>query len=222
MGQSANTIARRVVDPKTRTITEDLSRDGGDARGAKSFHVVMTVDGDRFTMTESSGAFTGSGSLVGEPWQWTSWRSTSKITNTTIEVESQDQLTPSGLISQKTIKQAGATIGTTRDELKSFDCAHWDEARSALATPVLDRAACEHACRNFATLKYWEHADLEISVLPPSEQAAARAAKLEDFTAKLAAGLDSCIAGCLAANNAEQTACWANAKTAAQLAACEQ
>src|SRR5882724_3071643 len=67
MGQSSHTIARRIVDPATRTITEDVRHDSAGAHGAKSFHVVMTVDGDHFTMTESSGAFTGTGSLVGDP-----------------------------------------------------------------------------------------------------------------------------------------------------------
>jgi hypothetical protein len=37
---------------------------------------------------------------------------------------------------------------------------------------------------------------------------------------KLAAGLPACITACVAANNAVQTACWADAKTADALDAC--
>ena len=108
----------------------------------KSF-VVMTVDGSAFTMRETSGAFTGTGSLVGEPWQWTSWSSVSQSPNTSITVESHDELTAARMKATKQIKQAGKLIGTTSDDLKAFDCTQWEDARTALATPVIDRAACE-------------------------------------------------------------------------------
>src|SRR4051812_40963624 len=66
MGQRARTIARRVVDPAAGQVVEDVSHDEAGAHGAKSFHVVMKVQGDRFELTETGGAFTGSGTLAGE------------------------------------------------------------------------------------------------------------------------------------------------------------
>lgn len=221
MGQTSHTIARRTVDPVARTITEDVSHDNAGAHGAKSFHVVMTVDGDRFTMTESGGAFTGTGSLVGEPWQWRSWSSVSQIPATSITVESHDELTSAGMTATKQITQGGKLIATTTDDLKPFDCAQWDEAKIALTTPVLDRATCNRACRNFATLKFWHHADVEISALPPADQPAAHAAQAEELAGKLAAGVETCIATCLSANNPDQTACWGAATTVDELATCD-
>lgn len=221
MGQSSHTIARRIVDPATRTITEDVSHDSAGAHGAKSFHVVMTVDGDHFTMTESSGAFTGTGTLVGEPWQWTSWSSVSQIANTSITVESHDELTSTGLKAEKRIKQDGKVVATTVDNLRAFECAQWEDAKTALTTPVLDGRLCERACRNFATLKFWEHADVEISAKAEADRTAARAAMAEELAAKVAAGIDSCTTSCLASNNAKQAACWADATAVAQLAACD-
>jgi hypothetical protein len=222
MGQSSHTIARRTVDPVAKTITEDVTHDNAGPHGAKSFHVVMTVDGAHFTMNETGGAFTGTGSLVGQPWQWTSWTSVSQIANTSITVESHDELTSYGMKADKQIKQDGKLIATSADELRAFECAQWDDAKTAMLAPVVDRPRCERACRQFATLKFWQHADDEIAALPPADQAAARAAKTDDFATKLAAGLETCVTSCLSANNPEQTACWGDATTVEQLARCDQ
>ncbi len=221
MGQTARTIVRRALEPGTNQIIEDVSHDDGGAHGAKSFHVVMTVDGDHFTMAETGGAFTGTGTLAGDPWHWTSWSSSSKITNTNITVESDDELTPEGMTATKQIKQDGKVLATTTDRLKRLDCTHWDDAKAALAVPVLDAAACDRACRNFAKLKFWEKAEAEIAALPQADQAAARAQKDKDFTAQLEAGVSNCATQCIAANNAEQTACMGKAQTLEQLGACE-
>jgi hypothetical protein len=221
MGQGSHTIARRTVDPVAKTITEDVSHDNAGPHGARSFHVVMTVDGDHFTMKETAGAFAGTGSLVGQPWQWTSWSSVSQIAGTAITVESHDELTSYGMKAEKQIKQDGKVIATTVDDLRAFECAQWDDAKTALLTPVADKPRCEQACRNFATLKFWQHADDEISALPQADQAAARAAKADELATKLAAGLDTCVSACFAANNPEQTACWGDATTVEQLAKCD-
>jgi hypothetical protein len=173
-------------------------------------------------MTEAGGAFTGTGTLAGEKWQWTSWTSVSQIPNTPITVESHDELTPKGMKATKQIKKSGELIATTTDELEAFDCARWDEAKAALTTPaVVDKPACERACRNFATLKFWQRADAEIARMPAADQAAARAREQQAFTSKLDAGLETCITMCLDAKNPEQTACWGNATTADQLVACD-
>ncbi|MDB4960485.1 MAG: hypothetical protein JWP01_484 [Myxococcales bacterium] len=221
MGQTARTLARRTVDPAAGTITEEVSTDDGGAHGAKTFHVVMKVEGDQFTMTERDGAFTGTGTLAGEPWRWTSWTSTSVIPNTGITVESEDELTPTGMTAAKEIRKDGKVLAKTSEQLKSFDCADWTTAQAALAVPVLDAAACERACRNFGTVKYWARADAEIAALPPGEQAAARTGKQAELTTQLEAGVGACTTQCISANNAPQTACMGAAKTMDELTACE-
>ncbi len=221
MGQSARTIARRIVDPAAGTIVEDVSHDAGAAHGAKSFHVVMVVEGDHFTMTEAGNAFRGSGTLVGDPWRWTSWSSTAEIPNAGITVDSDDELTSAGMTATKQIRRDGKVLATTKDELKTFDCAEWDKAVAALAQPPLATGGCERACRNFAHLKYWEAANIEIAALPPGDQAAARTQKTSELAKGIEEGLPKCVDACMAANNSTQMACIAAATSAAALNACE-
>lgn len=222
-GQRVRTLARRGVDPVARQIVEDVLHDDAGGRGPRSFHVVMTVDGARFTMAETGGGFTGTGTLVGEPWKWTSWTSTSQVAGAGagIEVESHDELTATGMIAHKQIRKAGALVATTVDELTSFDCAGWDQAKAQLAVPVLDDALCDRACRRFATLKFWVAADAEIAALPAAARDEARRKKTAELTSKLDAGAPACIAQCRSANNAAQTTCIAQAPSIDQLGACE-
>lgn len=222
MGQRSRTVARRTVDPGAGTIVEDVSHDDAGAHGAKSFHVVMQVQGDRFTLTEAGGAFTGTGTLVGEPWRWTSWTSTSQIAKAGIEVDSDDELTAKGMKATKEIKKDGKVLATTSEELATFDCAGWDKAVALLAVPALDAAGCERACRNYATLKYWAVTEAVIAARPEAEREAARKEKLAELATKLDAGLASCTSQCLAADNAVQTACIAAAKTSDALGTCDR
>jgi hypothetical protein len=221
MGQTARTIARRTIDPAAHQIIEDVSNDDSGAHGAKTFHVVMSVTGEQFTMKETGGAFTGTGTLAGEPWKWTSWTSTSQIPQTTITVESEDELTPTGMTATKNIKQDGKLIGTTTEELKSFDCADWDKAKAALALPALDPGTCDRACRNYATLKFWQRADADIAALPEAKRAAAHKQREADLAGKIDAGVGACATSCLESNNATQTACMGGATSVEQLEACE-
>jgi len=220
MGQRVRTVVRRTVDPAAQQIVEDVSHDDASSHGVKQFQVVMTVTGDHFTMKEAGGAFTGDGTLMGEPWRWTSWTSRSQIPNTGIEVESADELTEAGLQATKQIRQGGKVVGTTAEQLKTFDCADWDKATAELAVPALDNAACDRACRNYATLKYWSAADAEIAKLPPVARDDTRKQKSAELASKLEAGVAACVTQCLSAGNARQTACMGDAKSADQLAAC--
>ncbi len=221
MGRSARTIARRIVNPTAATITEDVTHDEGGAHGAKSFHVLMQVEGDHFTMSETGNAFRGSGTLVGAPWRWTAWSSTSEIPNTGITVDSDHELTATGMTATKQIRREGKVVATTKDELKTFDCAAWDKAVAALAQPPLASGGCERACKNFAQLTYWAKVDPEIGALPAADQAAARTQNSAQLSAQLQAGLPSCVASCIESNNATQTACIAAAATIHDLGACE-
>lgn len=221
-GQRVQTVARRTVDRANNQIVEDVAR--GDAGDVRAFHVVMAVTGNAFTLREAAGAFTGSGTLTGPAWQWTSWVSTTTqlAGGSTVEVESREEVTKAGLIAHKDIKKDGKVVASTTDELTAIDCAGWDAARAALAVPVLDDALCERSCRRFATLRFAVAAEPELAKLPPDQREAARAQKAEELRGKLEAGLPSCISQCRAANNVSQTACFARAETIEQLAKCDQ
>jgi len=221
LGQRARTVMRRTVDPAARQIVEDVSHGDAGSHRVTQFHVVMDVAGDRFTMTETGGAFTGTGTLTGEPWRWTSWTSTSQLAAAGIEVESAGELTEAGIKIADQIRKDGQVVGTTARQLRPFDCAEWDKASATLAMPVLDRDACDRACRNYAGLKYWSAADAEIASLPPAARDDARKQKSAELATKLEPGMASCVTQCLSADNATQTACMADAKSLEQLAACD-
>jgi len=221
MGQRVRTVVRRTVDPGARQIVEDVRHDGAGAEGARSFHVVMAVAGDRFTLREVGGAFTGTGTLSGEPWRWTSWTSTSQISAAGVEVTSEDEVTETGLAATREIRKAGQVVGTTAEQLQAFDCAAWDQAEASLAVPAPGDAVCERACRNSATLRYWHAAEAAIAALPAADQADARKHTAAVFETKLEAGMASCLTQCRTAGNAVQVACMADAASVEQLAACD-
>jgi len=221
LGQRARTVMRRTVDPTARQIVEDVSHGDAGSHRVTQFHVVKDVAGDRFTMKETGGAFTGTGTLTGEPWRWTSWTSTSQLAGANLEVESDGELTETGVKIGNQIRKDGNVVGTTAEQLRPFDCAEWDKATATLATPVLDRTACDRACRNFASLKYWSVADDQIASLPPAARDDARKQKSAELATKLEAGMATCVTQCLSADNAAQTACMGDAKSLEQLAACD-
>jgi hypothetical protein len=223
MGQRVRTVLRRTVDPTARQIVEDVSHGDAGSHRVTQLHVVMDVAVDRFTMKETGGAFTGTGTLTGAPWRWTAWTSTSQLAGAGagVEVESDGELTETGIKIADQIRKDGHVVGTTAEQLKPFDCAEWDKATAVLATPVLDRAMCDRACRNYATLKYWSVVDGEIASLPPAARDDARTQKSAELATKLEAGMATCVTQCLSADNPAQTACMGDAKSLEQLAACD-
>jgi hypothetical protein len=113
----------RTLDPAAGTIREqvDVSEDADfTAAKTESFDVGFTVSGQAFTMKEAHDAFSGTGTLVGQPWQWTSW--TSLSTMGPITVESADALNGDELTATKTIKQNGSTVATTRETYRGTSC----------------------------------------------------------------------------------------------------
>jgi hypothetical protein len=84
-----------------------------------------------------------------------------------------------------------------------------------------DPVKCDVACRNYAQLDFWHHADLEINALPVDQRDAARKAKLAEFTRNMERGLDSCTTKCVDASYDKDVTCWTNAKTYEQLQKCK-
>lgn len=221
-GQLVHSVVRRTLDPRNQQIVEDVVR--GDAGDVKAFRVVMTVSGNSFTLAEAGGQFSGTGKLIGPSWAWTQWESTTaqQVNGATLEVESHEELTPTGLLGRKAIKQGDKIIATTVEELTTIDCAQWDTARKALSTPVLDDALCERSCQRFATIKFVAANQDEIAKLPADKREAAIQQKTRELEGKLQAGLPTCVQQCRAANNVQQTACFARAESPQDLAACEK
>lgn len=88
-----------------------------------------------FTMRELHGGVDGDGTLDGEPWKWTAWRSVSRLPDGT-SVESTDLLTQDILIAHKRVLgPTGALVVTTTERLVKVSADRFAERRSALIGP---------------------------------------------------------------------------------------
>jgi len=94
----------------------------------------------------------------------------------------------------------------------------------ALASSALgckgDRNKCEAACRNYATLVYWEKTDAEIAAAPEADRENLKKKKLSEFTNYLEQGVEICVNQCSSANNDEQIDCMTKAKTGTEAEKC--
>jgi hypothetical protein len=103
-----DTLVRRTVDEANSTILEDVSNvRPGSLDPPERYVVTFAVTGSAFTMTANrvspdpaSEVFTGSGSLVGEPWAWTAWTSHTVLEDGST-VDSSDTLGDSVLVVEK-------------------------------------------------------------------------------------------------------------------------
>ncbi len=101
-------LVKRVVNKADSRIEEHVLLVG--EKDSKAFVTVQEVKDSRFTMTERSGAFTGTGELVGEPWKWTGWKSVTKLAGGAGTVTSEDELTPRGLTAKKAFTGADGKV----------------------------------------------------------------------------------------------------------------
>jgi hypothetical protein len=83
-----------------------------------------------------------------------------------------------------------------------------------------DLAKCDLACRNYATLLYWQLSDAEINAAPAAQRDTLRRKKLAEFDAKLENGVDMCVNQCASANNTETIDCMIEAKSGSAAKAC--
>jgi hypothetical protein len=81
---------------------------------------------------------------------------------------------------------------------------------------------CDRACRNYATLIYWEKADAEIAAAPADQRDAMRKKNLATFTQQLERGINLCTSQCVSATGTseKQSDCLLEAKTAPAAKAC--
>lgn len=102
-------LVKRVVKRKDGRIEEHVLSLG--EKESKAFVVTLEVKDTKFTVSEKSGAFSGSGELVGEAWKWAEWKSVTKLAGGAGTVTSEDKLTDRGLSARKTFTdKAGATL----------------------------------------------------------------------------------------------------------------
>lgn len=131
---SIQTIVRRRVQPKrNRIIEEVINIDPRPEVPNQFYHVVLDVEGDKFTMKEQGGSFEGKGRLFGDPWSWDHWESESKLLRGG-RVFSEDRLRDDVLTAEKQyFDQSGALQMRFKETLKLISeetCAkYWSKAK---------------------------------------------------------------------------------------------
>ena len=122
--------ARRDLDPVAGTITE---RFVAEADGTETL-TLLQVDADAgtFSLDINAGEYTGAGTLVGEPWDWTAWSSRAEASDGSYAL-SEDAVTETGIHTDKEGFSAdGTPEWTLTEDLFLVDEETHDEALSAL------------------------------------------------------------------------------------------
>ena len=79
---TADLLLRRTLQPEASRIVEESVRfDRTPAARPRPYTVILDVDGDAVTLTESEQRYSGSGMLHGVPWRWDSWDLTYTLTS---------------------------------------------------------------------------------------------------------------------------------------------
>jgi len=79
---TADLLLRRTLQPEASRIVEESVRfDRTPGARPRPYTVILDVDGDAVTLTESDQRYSGSGMLHGVPWRWDSWDLTYTLTS---------------------------------------------------------------------------------------------------------------------------------------------
>jgi hypothetical protein len=94
-------LAKRILDVERSQIIELVV---DTSRGHPEDYVVTNrVTGSTYTFADPDGAFTGTGKLSGEPWNWDSWTATFKMAKDGSTVDIHDMKTSEGVRAEKKV-----------------------------------------------------------------------------------------------------------------------
>jgi hypothetical protein len=121
-------MARRTVDPAASRIVEEVVEyDSPNEEPPAERVLEATVEGDRFTFDFEGGR--GSGTLTGEPWAWTAWRSETTLADG-MRVVSQDEASGRDIaFRQQVFDPAGAPVVAVEGMLNRIRCEEWETLR---------------------------------------------------------------------------------------------
>lgn len=90
-----------------------------------------------------------------------------------------------------------------------------------LAACKAPKKQCQEVCTRFATLGFWEEANIEIGKAPPADRDALRVKQTDLLQGKLVgADYDMCVSQCQSANNEDDNECVLKARDFAIAKAC--
>jgi hypothetical protein len=129
------TAAKRTIDPEASTIVEEVTNVSG-SQPAKDYVVTWKIQGNTFTLEENGGAFTGTGELHGDPWNWDGWTFTTTLDKGMGTVNADEWITGEGLDSEKTFLLPNNSVGARISErVASIPVDEYEWRRSDLKKP---------------------------------------------------------------------------------------
>ncbi len=137
---SAPYLDQRTIDQAAGTITESVVNLGVNGK-FKVNTSVMTIHGNTFTMTESTGSVTGAGTFTGNPWAWTFMRGEFIYTapdGKTAKIHDVNFLAAPGmLIAHDDFESPSGDITMQEDlQLAAVDQATFESLKAHLLTPL--------------------------------------------------------------------------------------
>ncbi len=122
-------VLKRTIDPAASEIRQQA---WSQKDPSKEKTVVYKIDAkaNTFEADDSDLGAKGTGTLVGKPWQWTSY--TLKVTAKGFDFLVSGELLDDAVRTHGTIAKAGKQVGTIAIDALAFDCAKLDEHRAAL------------------------------------------------------------------------------------------
>jgi hypothetical protein len=79
LGNLVSLVKREVIPAESKIVETVLMVSSQPREPVKEYVGVFSVTGAAFTLKEQGGAFEGEGELIGKPWEWTAWNTTSKL-----------------------------------------------------------------------------------------------------------------------------------------------
>lgn len=107
--RSSSILISRRFEPGRNTIEEEAYDINTEDSTWAHYVVVLTVSGNTFRLRETTGQFDGEGTLQGEPWKWTSWKSTSRASRGNM-IESTDRVEGDTLTAVKLVKTSDGQL----------------------------------------------------------------------------------------------------------------
>ena len=126
-------LAKRVVDRAQGRIEESIISLRGSAP-ALEIVTVLKLEGRKVRISSPDGGFEGEGELIGEPWEWTGLKFTTKFAKGPL-VEGEDHFSSDGLSAEKRIVGAdGRTQVVIKETGRMISEATYNNLRTRLLT----------------------------------------------------------------------------------------
>jgi len=133
-------LVKLTMDPTTSRMVEET----WSFPLYERYVVTRDIHGASFTLRQDDGAFVGNGTLEGQPWIWSGWKSTTTSADKATRVESATHFQDGDLVTHERVLDADGALRVSVDqsliEIPLDECDHmFDKARTTAASLAAQR-----------------------------------------------------------------------------------